>query len=214
MIVFRRKAKVSRYIQPPAVYVIRWGNPLFRNIHHIIKKLFGTFIMQLWQGIMPPPAVITGIIRPTVLVMKQKIIMIGTTLRNISAFFIAFCIFIDAFSVHPFVERTTMIKYTVQNYLNPSFVGFLHHLCKKRIGGFQICFSRYPPDILRSKTIFFLSVRKKLSPVVHNLSNVRVYIIIILYVILMIRGRNKQRIKIENLDSQILQVIHFIQNTL
>ena len=52
---------------------------------------------------------------------------------------------------------------------------------------------------------------QQLSPVFHDLPYVRVNIIIILYIILMIGGRNKQRIKINHINPQILQIIHLFK---
>ena len=74
MVVFRGVAQVGCHIQTPSVNGIRRGHPLPCNIQYILYQLVGIFIIQLGQGIMPPPAVIGCVARPRLvpLVIKME----------------------------------------------------------------------------------------------------------------------------------------------
>ena len=89
---------------------------------------------------MPPPAVIGAVVREFILIMELEIAVIRAVLINISALFITWRIFIDPFSVQPFIERSAMIEHAVQNDFHASPVGFFHHFRKKFVACFQIFF--------------------------------------------------------------------------
>ena len=67
MIVLIASSKVCRNIQSPAVYIIRRWNPFLCDTKNILFQLFWIFIIQLWQRIVSPPAVIASIARPFIL---------------------------------------------------------------------------------------------------------------------------------------------------
>ena len=90
----------------------------------------------------------------------------------------------------------------------------LHQPGKQLVAGFQI------PDIsctfLISGRVYIIlrSFGKKFSSVRNDPAIMRINIIIILSIIFMIRGGDKERIKINHLYPQILQIIQLIHNSL
>ena len=72
---------------------------------------------------MPPPAVISGVIRKPVLIMEHKIVMIRTVLFDKGSLGIAFLAFINPFPIQPLVKRAAVIEHTVNNNAHPSSVG-------------------------------------------------------------------------------------------
>ena len=55
---------------------------------------------------------------------------------------------------------------------------------------------------------------KKFPFIRYNFSKVRINIIVILDVIFVVRGRDKKRIEIDYINSQALQIVHFVQHAL
>src|SRR5699024_12420592 len=82
---------------------------------------------------MSPPAVIKLIVRPVMLVEKFKKCVIRTVLGHIGSRFVSFLILIDSFPVQPFVERTTVIEYTVQDNLHSTLMDLLYQLDEQLI---------------------------------------------------------------------------------
>ena len=163
---------------------------------------------------MPPPAIVCCIIRPDFFVIKFKKCFVRTAPGYIRALFIAFLIFIDSFSVHPFVEGTTVIKDTVQNHAHAPAVYLLDQFCKICVAGFQIPLVCDAADKFRCPLVFFYTVRQTLAIIHNNFCIMRVNIIIILYIVFMVGRRYKQRIEIDNIYAQVLQIIQFFTNAL
>ena len=62
--------------------------------------------------------------------------------------------------------------------------------------------------------IVLCTLRKYFSVIHYDLSVMRINIIIVLYIILMVRRRHEQRIKVNHLDSKILQIVQLIYDSL
>ena len=108
-----------------------------------------------------------------------------------------------------------MIKHTIQNDLHATLMSLRHHLCKKLIAGFEIFLIGHAVNISGCFTILPLIVDARSSPSsLDNFSNMRINVVIILNIIFVIGRRNKQGIKINNINAQILQIIHLVKNTL
>ena len=135
-------------------------------------------------------------------------------LRYIGALLIPGLILIDLFPVQPFIKRTAVIEYTVQDHFHPSFMDLFYKSDKESIAGFQIHLICNSLNIFCSMGVIFIPFRQDLSSIFYNLSIMRIDIIIVLTVVLMIGRRYKQRVKIDHIYSQILQIIQFIQNSL
>ena len=163
---------------------------------------------------MSPPAIICTVIRPRMIIKKLKIIVIRTILTDIGALFISGRILINTLSVHPFIKGSAMIKHTIQNDLHATLMSLRHHLCKKLIAGFEIFLIGHAVNISGCFTILLLIGTQKLSLVMDNFSNMRINVVIILNIIFVIGRRNKQGIKINNINAKILQIIHLIKYTL
>ena len=125
-------------------------------------------------------------------------------IRTVKALIRTGCILFRACTVNmlpvkPFIKRTAVVKYAVNNDLHASFVNFFHQLCKKFITGFQILFIRYPVHIPGCMCITLISLTEQFSLIRYNHTEMRVYIIVVLYIIFMIGRRYKQRVKVNNL---------------
>ena len=150
---------------------------------------------------MSPPSVISRIIRKTTVVFKLEKIMIRTVCRNICPLLIPGRIFINPLSVQPFIERTTVIEYAVQNHTHSTPVCLFHQFHKKCIAGFQICRICHTCNIAGSLTVVSFATFQKISLVFYNLSDMRINVLIILNIILMIGRGYKQRIKVNGIYS-------------
>ena len=140
--------------------------------------------------------------------------MIGTVFGNKRSQGISRLIFIDPLPVHPFVERAAVVKNPVQNYLHPPLVGFLHQTDKDLIAGLQIFLPAHPADVAHRSPVVLVP-RIQLSRLfTDNFPEMRIHVIVILAVVFMIGGRHKNRIHIDHLNSQILQIIQFVNNPL
>ena len=122
--------QICCHIQSPAVCIVRRRYPFFCNPEYIFVKLLGAFIIELGQGIMSPPAVIGTVVGPSVLIPEIKIGAIRTVCTDISPLLLSGSIFINAFSVHPFIEGTAVIEHAVQDHTHSPAMGFLHHFDK------------------------------------------------------------------------------------
>ena len=58
MVVLLTLSKVCRHVQSPAIHIKRRGDPFCRNVQYVFFQLWRRLIVQLRQGIMPPPSVI------------------------------------------------------------------------------------------------------------------------------------------------------------
>ena len=182
-------------------------------MQYIFKQIPGSFIIQLRQCIVPPPAVIGTVVWPCPFIMERKVFMVRTFPVHIGSLLIPLLVLIDPFPVHPFIERAAMIEYAVQYHFHSPPVSLCHHLRKQFIAGLQIYLIGHTVNVSGGVPIL-LSMPEQFSLIRHNLSDMRIYIIVILNIIFMIGRRYKQRIKINHIYPKILQIIHLIQHAL
>ena len=213
MIILRWITEICRYVQPPSICIVRRRYPFLSDPKNIITQAFRVFIIPLRQCIMSPPAIIILIIRPIFWKELEKT-AIRTLLIHISSRFIVFLTLIDPLSIHPLIEGTAMVKNTVQDNFHTPSMNFFYKLYKKFIAGFQIFFVRNTADIAAGMTIVHVPLNQNIPLIINNSAKVRIHIIIILNIIFVIGWWNKNRIQIQNFDSQILQIIQLIHNPL
>ena len=146
--------------------------------------------------------------------MKIEKIMIGTVLADIGTFFISFLILIDPFSVQPFIKRTTMIEHSVQNNTNVSLMCLLTQLCEQLVAGFQIPETGNTADITAGIPVVMSTLTQQFSFILQDHTIMRINIIVILNIILVIGRRYKQRIEINGINTQALDIIQLIHNPL
>ena len=113
VIIFLRMSEICCYIQSPTIHIIWRGHPFLCYIQNIFHQFWGIFIVQLWKCIMPPPTIVGGIVRPYLFVIKLKERLIRTAPGYKCSLLVAFLILIDTLTIHPFVEGTAMVKYTI-----------------------------------------------------------------------------------------------------
>ena len=186
MIKFRRKAQIRSHIQTPSVRIIRFRNPFCRNTHHIIKQFLRLFVIQFRQSLIPPPALIIAVVWPLSLLPELEKASVRAVRRHICPLFVAFCILIDAFPVHPLIERSAVVEHTIEDHLHSPSVRLRHHFGKQFIGRLKVRLVRHTIHIPGRQTILIRSLRQKLSHILHDPSKMRIDIIIILNVIFMI----------------------------
>ena len=162
MIIFSGLSQIGSHVKSPSIHIIRRRNPFTPHMHNIIEQRRGFLIVQLRQRIMSPPAIIMGIIRPLML-PEFKESIVRTVLRHKCSLFIAFRVFINTLSIQPFIERTTVIKHTVQNDLHAPAMNLFHKLGKKPVTCFQIFLIRYTADITGCSFIRIIGIRLPVS---------------------------------------------------
>ena len=215
MVEFLTVTQISCHIQSPSVYIVRSGNPFFANLKDLVVKLSGSLIVQLRQCIMGPPAIVGWVIRPAVLIIEIKIVSVGAVCRNISTLWISLLVLIDPLSVHPFIERATVIKYTIQDHLHAAFMNLIYQMGKQFIAGFQILLICHTLDkLLRMCILAVPFIQKPTLYILHDLAVMRIHVLIILNIILVVAWGNEDRVQVNNIHAQILKVIQLIQNTL
>ena len=96
---------------------------------------------------MSPPAIVTSVIRPCILIMELEKVIVRTVLADIGSRFIACFTTVDFFTIQPFIKGTAMIKYSIQDDTDAPLVCFLYQRCKKFIACLQIPFIRHAGDI-------------------------------------------------------------------
>ena len=137
---------------------------------------------------MSPPSIITGILRPltVIIIVEQEIVPVWALCAHICPRLISFHLIINHFPIHPFVKRTTMIEYSVNNYSHSATVDLFNQPDKQLIAGFQIFFVRCTNPVFISVIITLFPGFQKSTAICHYLSNMWINIIIILRVIFMI----------------------------
>ena len=143
---------------------------------------------------MSPPAIIGSIIWPLPWILEFKEAPVRTLRVHIRSLFIAFLILIYTFSVKPFVERTTVIEYSVKYNLHTTLVNLLHKPYEQLVTGLKIFLISYSVYISGRFLIGLAISLQALTLIMHDLSEMRVYIVIVLYIIFVITWRYKYRI--------------------
>ena len=161
---------------------------------------------------MAPPTVIMHIVRP-MSACKAKKIPIRALPGDIGALLIAILLLINPLSVHPFIEGTAVVKYSVKDHPHTPAVDLFYHLGKKCIAGLKIHLVRHSCNVTEGLSVC-PSCLHLAGNIIDNLPIVGIDVIIILNIIFMIRGRHKQRIKIDHVHAQILQIVHLVEHTL
>ena len=163
---------------------------------------------------MSPPAIVCAVVWPLPRVLELEETSVRALIIHISALLISLLILVNTFSIQPFVKRTTMVKYTVQDYTHAALMNLLHKLCEQLVAGLQIRLICHTHNILAGFLIDLAALRQTFSAILDDLSKMRIYIIVILNIIFMIGWRNKNRIQINDIHAKSLQIIKLIHNTL
>ena len=148
------------------------------------------------------------------LIIKLKKRVIRTVLRHIRARLIALSGLVNPLAVQPLVKRTTVVENAVQNHLHAALMRLLHQVDKQFIARLQVRLVRHTVNIPRCPRIVLVARPEQIAFVGDNLSEMRINIVIILNIILMVRRRNKHRIQINDLHTEILQIIHLVNDAL
>ena len=107
-----------------------------------------------------------------------------------------------------------MVEYSVQNDLHPSAVNLLHKPDEQFITRLQICLVCRADAVLLRIGIPLFSRSQQSSAIHHDLSYMRIDIIIVLRIVFMIRRRYKKRIAIHHFHTKSLQIIQLVHNSL
>ena len=89
-----------------------------------------------------------------------------------------------------------MVEHAVDYDLDAPFVCFLDKIGKEPVGCLKIGLVRHPADIAGCVFVLGMCPIEKISLVVHDLSEMGVYVVIVLNIIFMIGGRDKQGVKV------------------
>ena len=191
VVVLLAKPKIRCDIEPPAIDIIRRGNPFCGNLQNILLQLWRVLVIQLWQSFMIPPAVVKRIVRPLMLIMELEKRTVRAVRRDISPGRVARLMLVDLFPVHPLVKGAAVIKHAVQNDPHPAFVHLLHQLNEQLIARCEILRICHTANVTGRILILPFPAFQQASLIPDNLSIMRVDKIIILDIIFMIRRGDK-----------------------
>ena len=163
---------------------------------------------------MSPPAVIASIVRPCicVFIIEMKETTVRALLAQISTRLISALMQIDFLPVEPLVKRTTVVEHTVDNHSHPALVHLLHEIRKQLITCRQICRIGTASLIAGCFLIGNRILCNNLPAILHDDSVMRINVLIVLTVILVIGRRDKERIEVNDLDTEVLKIIEFFTN--
>ncbi len=213
MVKFHRMPQIGCHVKTPAICIIRWRHPFPADVQYIIVQFPGSFIIQLRQRVMPPPAIITAVIRPTVLIVKLEEVAVWAVSRHISPGSISYLPLINQLFIQPFIKGTAMVEHSIQNYPHPTFMRLIHKPGKQRIACLKVPMIGNTFDVPGRLRIVRLPRGKQSAPIFLNHAVMRIYIIIILNIIFMVRRRDKQRIEIQHFNPQFLQIVQFLDDS-
>ena len=211
---FRRMTEVCGHVESPAVRIIGCAHPFAAYFHDVIGQFPAALVIEFGQGVVTPPSVIAGIVRPAVVFVEFEIIPVRAVRRNKSSFFIALLVFVYSFPVEPFVERAAVIEYAVEYDFYSPLVSFGNNFCEKFVAGFKILFVGNAVNVFGGKAVFFLTVLQKFAFVVHDFADMGIDVIVVLNIVFVVGGRHEKRIEINNVDSEILEIVHLVENAL
>ena len=179
--------QVCCHVKSPSIYVVRCRYPFLSYMKNIVIKFLRTFIIQLRKCIVCPPSIISRIVWPFIRIIKGEEISVWTVSGNISSFRISLLVLINALSVHPFIKRTAVVEYTIQNDLHSSSVDLCCQFGKQFVAGLQILLVCDTFDIFPCMGIIAVIPQKdSLIAVLYDPAVMRVYIVIILAVIFVV----------------------------
>ena len=118
--------------------------------------------------------------------MEVEEIMIRAVFTDKCPLRIIRLVLIDPLPVHPFIEGTAVVKYTVKDNPHASLMHLFHQTRKELIAGLQIANVPGPLLVFCRMDIILSSLRQSLSSVLYDLSVVRINIVIILNIIFMV----------------------------
>src|SRR5699024_10782518 len=111
-------------------------------------------------------------------------------------------------------KGTAVIEYSVQYHPHSPLVHLFYKAGEQFITGLQITNIPCALLILSGMDIVLSARGKHIASVFNNLSVMGINVVVILDIILMVRRRDKQRVKINHLNSQFLKIIQLIHHSL
>ena len=209
----RAVAQVGRHVQAPSVNAVGRGKPFLRDLHDRFLQVRAVLVVQLRQGGISPPALVgrgTSIAR----IVEMEVGAVGTVHALVSARLEACLSQIDALVVHPFVEGSAVVEHPVQDDTHAAFVQILAEPGEQHIGLLQVFHAGHPADIFRRVSVMLFPHLHHMVHIVGNHAEVWVNVFIILAVIFVAGGRDEDRIQIQHLYAEVLQVVQFVDNSL
>ena len=107
-----------------------------------------------------------------------------------------------------------MVEHAVQDNADPALMGLLHQRAEELIRRLQVLFFSNPADIAGCLRVIIFPLVQDLSLVNDQLPEMRIDMVIILGVVFVIGGRHEQRVEIDRLYPQILQVVQLLPHAL
>ena len=107
-----------------------------------------------------------------------------------------------------------MIENAVYDDPHSARVNFLYELGKVRVAFFEVFMRGYPLYISGRIAVVMLPELHAVVQIILDYRDMRVDMVVVLCVVFMVGGRNEQRVEINCLDAQILQVVELCLNAL
>ena len=137
---------------------------------------------------MVPPALVRGIVRPGILILKMKVPPVRAVCADVSPLLPFAGMLIDLLPVKPAVEGSAVVEHTVQDDLHATGMYLAYKIRKVRIRRLQVFLPCRPADIALRIPVLRASVGQKRSFVLHKPGKMRIDVLVILCIILVIGG--------------------------
>ena len=206
-------AQVRRHVETPAVNTVGRREPFFGDAEDFFPELGGILVIQLRKSGKAPPALIGRETAVSGIVEMEKG-TVGTVGTLVGTGLEAGLPHIDALGIHPLVEGAAVVKDAVKDDAHTAGVELLAEGGEKNIGPLQILHGGYAADILRGGGIVFIRSVHDMILIIGDNAEMGIDMLVILTVIFMTGGGDKNRIQVENLDTEILEIIELVDDPL
>ena len=205
-------SEVGGDIKTPAIDVIRCAHPLASDLEDRFREITGALVIQLREGIIAPPLLVAVVVRPglVTVVAERKIIVVRAVLalvrtRGISIGLIL--IVIEAGTVHPLVEGAAVVEHTVDDDAHAAGMAGFDELDEELVAGLEVFTARGADRVAGRAGIVILPVLDEGAAVLHDLSDMRVDVVVVLRVVLVVRRGHEKRVEVDDADAEALDIV-------
>ena len=212
VVVGRGVSEVGGDIETPAVDIIWRTHPLASDLEDRLGEITGALVVQLREGIIAPPLLVAVVVRPglVTVIAERKIIVVRAVLalvrtRGISIGLIL--IVIEAGTVHPLVEGAAVVEDAVDDDTHAAGMAGLDELDEELVAGLEVFTARGADRVAGRAGVVVLPVLDEGATVLHDLSDMRIDVVVVLRVVLVVRRRHEKRVEVDDADAEALDIV-------
>ena len=213
MVKLRTVAHVRGYVQPPSVNTVGRGEPFLRDLQDLLAQLGRILVIQLRKGGIAPPAFVHGA-APVAGVIEAEIGTVRTVDTLEGAGLEAGLSQIDPFVIHPLVIGAAVVEHTVQNNAHAPAVQLFAEGGEEIVALLQVFHAGDPADVFRRIAVMLLPGLHDVIQVIRDDAEMRIDMLVILTVVFMAGGGDKNRVEIKHLDAEILEIVQLVEDAL